>query len=47
MIRVIIMKRQEANKTVSNAFLAASKLRKNSLLYLMKTRMTASISKQT
>jgi hypothetical protein len=45
--RVVIKRRQEAKMPVSNALWAASKLRKHSLLCMIKTEMTASSSKQT
>jgi hypothetical protein len=43
----VIKRRQEAKLPVSNALWAASKLRKHSLLCMLKTEMTASSSKQT
>jgi hypothetical protein len=45
--RVVIKRWQEAKMPVSNAIWAASKLRKHSLLCMIKTEMTASRSKQT
>jgi hypothetical protein len=45
--RVVIKMRQKAKMPVSNALWDASKLRKHSLLCMIKTEMTASSSKQT